>query len=150
MPIGFLIIDLCLSTAVPKILQELPRQITIMKGNRTLLVCEGEASTMPLVTWFKNGQPLKKMGRVTITESRGNTSHSVQSTLRITNTEYTDAGVYKCVFNATGATVFSSGTVMVQGMYAKFDRKSVFSFDLEKLAHYMCAFFVSPANAEEK
>lgn len=72
----------------PRILTQLPLELTWIEGNRQELNCDADGKPKPGVTWHKDGSVIKSGHR--------------RATLELTSVSYKDEGSYKCVAKNIG------------------------------------------------
>ncbi|CAL4222701.1 unnamed protein product, partial [Meganyctiphanes norvegica] len=90
----------------PPIISVQPRNLTVVTGSVTILLCRGEGDPRPRVSWARKGQPLPGPDpRITLLGS---------STLQIDSVRVSDGGIYSCTAtSATGSTTVNCTLTVV-------------------------------------
>ena len=99
-----------------------PKSVTVLQKRQGFLQCVASAAPVSTIEWRKNGAILPSNSRYDIRNSSVNTSSIVgrpfitTSNLTITDSRYTDAGIYSCCsVNTVGEENSSAATLVVQG-----------------------------------
>lgn len=103
---------LFLGKEIPVIIEKLPKNIQVLKGEPLKLVAKIEGSPKAKVEWSKDGVPLKESEKMKLLKKPdGNVL------LEINSANESDAGKYELkVSDAAGATT-SSSDIVVNGIY---------------------------------
>lgn len=94
-----------------------PTTRTVNEGNSVLMVCAGYGYPSPIVTWYRNGQPLdpNSPGRVMITNRIANYNGALvaESNMKICGAGEEDHGSYYCSFSSAFGNAVNSNTWQV-------------------------------------
>ncbi|XP_003217573.2 inactive tyrosine-protein kinase 7 isoform X1 [Anolis carolinensis] len=83
---------------------EKPKESRLEEGKPGYLHCLSEASLKPIVSWFRNGNPVSEDSRFEIAEN---------GTLRINSVEVYDGTVFKCVSSTPAGSIEEQARVFV-------------------------------------
>ena len=94
-----------------------PTTRSVSEGNSVFMVCAGYGYPTPVVTWYRNNQPLDPnvAGRVTITNRIANYNGALvaESTMKICGAGEEDHGSYYCSFSSAFGNPVNSNTWQV-------------------------------------